>query len=245
MPLVIGYDEASKNTLKRATQLAYFEFKDDPDLPHAKLNGHEPCTYFSEAHYHENDQFQVVISGRLRMGRHELTPYCVHFSRAYTPYGPLVADADGPGFAFMVMRAHRDSGTHSLARNKDYLARMPGRRPWQVTEKVTFPAPESGAAPDVLLQDVPNIRDDRGLAAYTLTLKPDVKASAPDPSRGDGQYIVVVKGSFWHDNKERESPGLVFVKPGEGPYRIHAGGQGLEAIVLNFPEFKPGSPRAS
>jgi len=31
---------------------------------------------------------------------------------------------------------------------------------------------------------------------------------------------------------------LVFVKADEGPYQLHAGAEGLEAIVLNFP--KPG-----
>src|SRR4029077_15816797 len=65
-----------------------------------------------------------------------------------------------------------------------------------------------------------------------------VKASSPDPAHGDGQYLVVVKGSLWHDNKEHKALALVFVKPDEGPYQIHAGADGLEAIILNFPETK-------
>jgi len=238
VPLVIGYEEAKKNILKRNNQLAYFNFRDNPDLPHASLNGHAPGNYFSEAHFHQNDQFQVVTDGQFKIGRHELTPYCVHFTRAYTPYGPLVSD--GPAFTFLVMRAHRDAGAQKMSRELDQLKRVPNRQPWQVSQAVKFPPLDSRpASADVLLQEVPEVRDDQGLAAYTLILKPNVKATAPDPSHGDGQYLVVVKGSFWHESKEHKAIGLVFVKPDEGAYLIHAGAQGLEALVLNFPLVKP------
>jgi rubredoxin len=177
------------------------------------------------------------VDGKFKIGRHELTPYCVHFTRAYTPYGPLVSD--GPGFAFLVMRAHRDAGAQNIPDELDQFKRVPDRRPWQISKKVMFPATESRPAnADVLLHEVPEVRDDQGLAVHTLILKPNVKARAPDPSRGDGQYVVVVKGSFWHDNKEQKALGLVFVKPGEGPYQIHAGPDGLDALILNFPEVK-------
>ncbi len=239
MPVVIGYDEAKNNTLRRKNQFAYFNFADQPDMPHANLNGHEPGSYFSEAHYHENDQFQVVVDGKFKIGRHELTPYCIHFARAYTPSGPLVSD--GTGFTFLVMRAHRDPGAQRLSEHRARLEQVSRRQPWQVSQKVTFPAPESRPSKDVLLHEVPNVKDDQGLAAYTLILKPNVKITAPDPAGGDGQYLVVVKGSFWHDNKEHNAVGLVFVKPHEGPSQLHAGAQGLEALILNFPQVKPRS----
>src|SRR5262245_66091527 len=44
------------------------------------------------AHYHSVDQFQILVQGSGQFGRHEVAPYCVHFARAYTPYGPLHAD---------------------------------------------------------------------------------------------------------------------------------------------------------
>jgi len=237
MPLVMGYDEAVKKPLRRSDQLAYFRFPDQPDLPHATLNGHKVGGYFLPPHYHERDQFQVVLDGSFTIGRHLLTPYCVHFSRAHTPYGPLVSK--GPAFSFMVMRAHRDPGLRRMPESRPVLRSIPNRKPWQITQAVSFPPPESRPADtDVLLDEVPNIKDDKGLAVYTMVVKPNAKATAPNPARTDGQYIVVVKGSFWHDDREHTSVGLVFVKPQEGPYEIHAGAQGLEALVLNFPEVK-------
>jgi rubredoxin len=237
MPYVIGYDEARTKTLKRPNQLGYFNFPHEPDAPHANLNGHEPGKYFSQAHFHQNDQFQVVVDGEFKIGRHQLTPYCVHFTRAYTPYGPLVSE--GSGFAFMVMRAHRDNGAQNIPEELGQFKKVPDRQPWQASTAVKFPAPESRPAnADVLLEAVPEIKDDQGLAVHTMILKPHVKAFAPDPTRGDGQYLVVVKGSFYHDGQEQKALGLVFVKPQEGPYQVHAGPDGLEALVLNFPETK-------
>ena len=237
MPLVVGYEEATQRPMRRDDQLAYFGFRDQPELPHATLNGHKEGGYFLGVHYHERDQFQVSLDGSFTVGRHEMTPYCVHFSRAYTPYGPLINE--GPAFSFMVMRARRDPGMRLLPKWREELEKVPNRRPWQITQPVAFPSPEARrSATDALLNEVPNIKDDEGLAVYTLVVKADAKTKAPDPSRTDGQYIVVVKGSLWHDGKEHKAVGLVFVKPQEGPYEIKAGAEGLEAIVLNFPEVK-------
>src|SRR5690349_16909151 len=61
-----------------------------PDLPDARLE-HFDKGKSSTPHFHINDQFQVVVGGQGKLGRHALTPYCVHFSRAYTPYGPLLS----------------------------------------------------------------------------------------------------------------------------------------------------------
>ncbi len=241
MALVIAYEDAKTNLLKRTrastkgAKVSLFGFRDNPELPHASLNQHDAGGHSSSAHFHKRDQFQVVVDGEFRIGRHELTPYCVHFTRAYTPYGPLVSD--GPAFTFVVMRAHRDAGSQHLPEELDQLRQVPDRRPFQISRKVTFPAPESrSASADVVLQAVPDLKDDNGLAVYTLILKPNVKSSAPDPAHGDGQYLLVVKGSLWHDHKEHKALALVFVKPDEGAYQLHAGADGLEALVLNFPE---------
>ena len=137
------------------------------------------------------------------------------------------------------MRAHGDPGPQHLPRELEQLRQVPDRRPWQLSRKVAFPVlPQGTASTDVMLQAVPDMQDDDGLAAYTLSMKPNAKARAPDPAHGDGQYLVVVKGSLWHDNKEQKALALVFVKPDEGPYAIHAGPEGLEAIVLNYPQVK-------
>src|SRR5579872_4299974 len=90
MALVIGQAEAKVGqSLKGAPKISFFDFPDDPHLPHATLNGHSGTTV-NPTHFHIRDQFQLVVDGRFTLGRHELSPYSVHFSRAYTPYGPLL-----------------------------------------------------------------------------------------------------------------------------------------------------------
>ena len=61
----------------------------------------------SEAHYHEVDQFQIVISGSAVMAGHEeMLPGTVHYTDAGTPYGPFTAGPDG--LVLMVIRPKAD-----------------------------------------------------------------------------------------------------------------------------------------
>ena len=246
MALAIAYDDAKVNQFKLtkdgsapvegATSTPFFGDPDRPDLPHAALSQRVPGLAkpkVSLTHYHAVDQFQVVIDGKGKLGRHDLSPYCVHFSRAYTPYGPLVSDA-AAGFTFFVLRPQYAEASYYLPKSLGLLRQVPDRQPWQITRPVSFPTLSPGTA-DVVLQEIAGMTNEQGLAAHTLSMKPNAKTSAPDPSQGGGQYLVVVKGSVLHDKKEHKAPALVFAKPGEGPYQVHAGAAGLEALVLSFP----------
>ena len=216
----------------------FFYSPDVPDFPDASLTQRDPGRA-SPTHFHIVDQFQVVIDGKLKIAGHDITPFGVHFSRAYTPYGPVVADAS-TGSTFYVLRAHPDPHAQRLPEYLEQLKQVPNRQPWQITRPVTFPSLQSGMATgDIMLQAVPDITDEQGLAAYTLCMKQNAQTVAPDPSHGDGQYMVVLKGSLLHDGRELKAPALVFVYPEENAYRIYAGPAGLEAMILNFPQLMP------
>lgn len=142
---------------------------DRPNTPSAYLN-HYPGgkARYSAAHFHEADQFQIIVQGKGQFGRHEVSPYCVHFSRAYTPYGPLLSDEE-VGWTFLVLRTRYDPGAQRFPESQDALKQIPNRRPWQITRKVDFP----GSRQAVSLTDIPWIKDDLGLFAHTLTLAPN------------------------------------------------------------------------
>ena len=205
---------------------------DTPDSPSAYLIEQAPGR-LSSAHYHAIDQFQIVTEGKGKFGRREVTPYSVHFVRAYTPYGPLLPDKE-TGWAFLTLRTHYDPGAQHLPEKQDKLKQIPNRRPWQITKNVTFPAQASG----ISLQDIPDIKDDQGLFARTLSMPPNTYTVAPDPSGGDGQFVVVTRGSLMYDNREHKALAVVFVKPEENAFHIHAGAQGLQGLILNFPQSK-------
>jgi rubredoxin len=244
MALVAAFDDLKANRIRRVSDkpgttggLLYTPMlgaRDKPDLPHAALAQFDPGR-ISRPHFHLRDQFQVVVGGKGSLGRHEIYPYTVHFSRAYTPYGPLVSGA-GTGLTFFVMRAHPDPGSQRLPQELDKLKQATDRQPWQIHRPAVFPTLQSGASTaDTVLQAIPDVKDERGLAAYTLSMKPDAKAHAPDPSHGDGQYLIVVKGSLLHQNTEHKALAVVFVRPDESAFPLHAGPEGLEGIVLNYP----------
>ena len=185
-------------------------------------------------HFHEVDQFQIIVLGNGVLGKHPVTTHAVHFSRGYTPYGPIIGGSLGIGF--LTLRAQWDPGAQYLSESGDKLRQMPDRKPWQVTEAPRF---SSDAANDCSMHAFTQIRDDQGLAAYALSLKPKATATAPDPSASGGQYIIVTKGNLIYQDKDYKSISIAFLKPDEAPMKLVAGGEGLEALILHYPRGKP------
>ncbi len=184
-----------------------------------------------QPHFHEVDQFQVIVSGGGVIGKHPLSLNAVHFSRAHTPYGPLTGADQGVGF--LTLRAHWDPGAQYIPAAKEKLVAVPDRKPWQVTE-----APRFEGNADVNVHTFNEIKDERGLAAYSLKLAPGAETAGPDASNGNGQYIIVTKGSLHYQGKEYKAISIGFTKPDEGYFPIVAGPDGVEALVLNFPRLE-------
>jgi rubredoxin len=236
MPQIAAYDDVKANRIKRELPvgqgwrtnfLAHPEGADVTEEPMGFLveGNHERVI---RPHFHENDQFQVVVSGGGVLGKHKLSIHAVHFSRAYTPYGPINFGADGLGF--LTLRARKDPGAQYLPAAREKLVGVAQRKPWQVTE-----APDFTRTGDVSLRPFAQIKDDQGLAAYALSVAPNVAVTAPDPSNSGGQHIIVTKGSLAYQGREYKGLAMAFVKPHEGAWQIVAGPEGLEALVLNYP----------
>lgn len=242
MTLVVAYDDIGADRIRRnpggngapaSTNYRFFVASaETPDAPSAFLAQYGPGDK-STAHYHAVDQFQILVKGRGQLGRHDVSPYYLHFSRAYTPYGPLHADAES-GWTFMTLRTRYDPGAQRLPGALEKLKTIPNRRPWQVTTQAVFPA-QSGA---IAYRELPEIHDDQGLAARAFTMAPDAGAVAP-PAQGDGQYIVALEGSIVHEGCEKKAMTVIFVKPGEAAFNLKAGPQGLRGVMLNFPRVAP------
>jgi rubredoxin len=243
MSLVVAFDEIRPEQIRKnpggpdrpaSTNFGFFRATPDtPDGPTAFLARYDPGDR-SCAHFHAVDQFQILVQGKGQFGRHAVTPYNIHFARAYTPYGPLHADEQA-GWTFMTLRTRYDPGAQRLPGALPKLKQAADRKPWQITTTADFPAAGSG----VILRDVPEIQDDQGLFVKTLAMAPGARATAPAPAGGDGQYVVVVQGSLLHEGRERRALTVVHVKPDERAFEIAAGAQGLEALVLNFPRVAP------
>src|SRR5687768_1508243 len=131
MPLVVAYDDLKPSQSKRrtggdlpgGTTTAFFRAPNDavhaPTAIHAQ---YDPGSV-SSAHFHTVDQFQIIVEGKGKFGRHDVSPYHVHFSRAYTPYGPLHADKE-TGWVFMTLRTRPDPGAQRFPGSQEKLKKI-------------------------------------------------------------------------------------------------------------------------
>ncbi len=236
MPYIAAHEDVKANRIERQLKqgkgwrtnfLTYPEGTDVTEEPMGFLveGNHERVI---KPHFHHNDQFQVVMSGGGVLGKHPLSVHAVHFSRAYTPYGPINFGADG--LSFLTLRARKDPGAQYIPEARDQLTQVKNRNPWQMTE-----APDFTRAGDVALNAFTQIKDERGLGAYALSLAPNATTKTPDAANTGGQHIIVTKGSLTYQGKEYKAVTMAFVKPHEGTWQITAGAEGLEALILNYP----------
>jgi len=207
---------------------------DTPTAPSVTLNLNDIPGRPQKAHFHAVDQFQIIVRGKGKLGRHDVSPYFIHFARAYTPYGPLQSDKE-VGWAILSLRARYNPGQQVFPESKEQLRQVPNHRPWAITKKISFPDQGTG----VTLHDVAEIKDAQGLFVHALTMAPNTRTVAPPPSGGDSQFIVALKGSLIYEDNEYKAMAVAYIKPVDDAFPIHAGAQGLEALILNFPRVSP------
>src|SRR5687768_7680382 len=166
-------------------------------------------------HYHANDQFQIFVSGDGHAGKHPIAPFQVHFARAYTPYGPIIAQDAGVGF--LTLRAKKDGGAQFLPEKREQLLGVKDRNAWQITVPVNFPEVNGSA---IAVEPLEGLRDDRGLMGHALSVKANAEALAPSPAGSNGQYVVVLGGSLMYQGKEHKATTIVWIEPEEGPFKL-------------------------
>ncbi len=182
------------------------------------------------AHYHAVDQFQVVINGSGLMGKHKVGPGSVHFSRANTPYGPIVWGDEGMGLLTIRVRPDTPGGPKYMPDRRDDLRKTP-RNAYQVSQVVRPPRAMNG---DVYVEAIPGMQDSNGLAAHAITLKAGASTLAPSPAGTGGQWILVMEGSLIYEGKTYPAFSIAEVSPDEKAFPLQAGPDGLHSMVLSF-----------
>jgi hypothetical protein len=166
------------------------------------------------AHYHQADQFQVVVGGAGRLGHHDIAAPTVHFAGARSPYGPLSAGSDG--LQYFTLRNGWDPGARYMefAGNRATLRATP-RRHREATGDI-MPAED-------------------GLCARNHVLAPEERVTGPEPSTGAGQFWLVLSGNLLCEGRELPVRSCVFVDPNEPPFTAIAGATGLHVLTLQYP----------
>src|SRR6201996_5345077 len=160
----------------------------EPDtlFPMAFLVEQDPGSTAS-AHYHQQDQFQLVVGGHGTMGLHEIGPVTVHFTGAHTAYGPIKASQD-QGVWYFTLRNGFDPGARfmTMPENRVALRAIQGRRH---REAVAGPLTTPTQPAEALIGPEAD-----GMAAWRYVIQPGADVMGPDPSTGRGQYWVVTRG---------------------------------------------------
>ena len=184
------------------------------------------------SHFHLQNEFQVVVQGGGSFGRHPVRPLTVHYAGAHTGYGPITAGPEG--LWYFTLRPRMDFGAKFLPESRDEMVKGPKRQvlggPIEVNEAHcvrTEPSCEAIFPPQA-----------DGIGAWMMRLPPNASVAAPEHAGGLGRFYVVASGRA-RVRQTAESLmrwATVFVTPDEEPVQIHAGGEGAEVLVLQFPQ---------
>jgi hypothetical protein len=185
----------------------------------------------ANAHYHQQDQFQLVVGGHGTLGLHEVRPLTVHFTGAHTAYGPIKASQDA-GVWYFTLRNGFDPGARfmTMPENRVALRSIPGRKH---RESVAGPLAAPTAPNETLLGP-----DTDGMTAWRYRVAASEAVTGPDPAGGRGQYWIVTAGSLNHGNEALPELSCAFVYPDDPAFQAVAGENGAEVVAMQFPLHK-------
>lgn len=193
-------------------------------------------------HFHVADQFQVVTQGGGRLGRHDIGTVAVHYTDAYSAYGPIVAADEG--VSWFTLRNTWDPGARYMPAARDQL--RAARAQYQHRETTAAPMTpwgESDLARLAAADRVTEMETADGMASWRFRLPPSGTAIGPDPGNGGGQFWVVLSGgASCGGSALLPVESVVFVGPDDAAVSLAAGPLGAEVLCVQFPRLD--TPRA-
>jgi hypothetical protein len=191
----------------------------------------------TKPHFHQADQYQVVVQGGGRLGTHDVGTVAVHYTDAWSAYGPIVA-ADA-GISWFTLRNTWDPGARYMPAAREQL-RAARVRNFQHREAAVPPMPVASVE-DLARTDRPSCVSvleptPDGMATWRYRLPPHASLSGPDPRGGGGQFWIVLSGSaaaggtaFLPVNS------CVFAAPDDAALTVMGGDAGAEMLCVQFP----------
>jgi hypothetical protein len=191
-----------------------------PDRPQAFLVRLRNPGGVIRAHFHEVDQFQVVLGGSGRLGPTPISRGAVHYADRHTTYGPITAGASG--LEFLTLRASSASGSQYMPESR---ARK-GPRGEHFMGRWTSSAMADGST---LLGETST-----GAACRHRSLAPGsswrVLTSGPAV-----EYVLALEGPLLVDAQELHPLGVVALTNG-GATTLRAGDVACSYLHVWFPD---------
>ena len=179
-----------------------------------------------EPHFHDVDQFQVIVAGDGHIGKKAVRPVTFQYADAFTPYGPIVGNEHG--FAFFTFRNIASGGFWAMPGNRQHMPGRPGRN----IEGVFELSDSVPAANEVVREALMPTQDD-GVDVVGMRLGPGAVATGL-PANAQGQFYLVCAGSIEADGKTLPTHSMVRVEPGDAAIEMVAGEAGAHVLALQF-----------
>ena len=189
----------------------------------------------THAHYHQTEQWQVIVEGAGKLGRANVAPVALHFTDPYTAYGPIVPEQEG--LTYFTLRARSDPGACMLAAPGVKEAIRPSKRRFILkgASELRIGTPAAMRARKETVLDVIVERHADALAAWMLRLPPGAPAAWPAECGGAGRHLMVAAGTLIHEGKPLPYESLAFASAGEGGPDAYAGPDGAEVLIMQYP----------
>lgn len=188
-------------------------------------------------HFHQADQYQVIVQGSGRLGVHEVASVAVHYTDAYSAYGPIIAADEG--VSWFTLRNAWDPGARYMPEHRRQLREARAR--YQHREATCGPLPPlteqelaelAVASGGAVIAETPD-----GLGTWRYTVPARGSVTGPDPSTGGGQFWLVSAGSAAvGDGALLPAQSLIFVAPEDAAACLIAGPGGSDLICMQFPK---------
>jgi len=187
-------------------------------------------------HFHQADQYQVVVQGSGRLGVHDIASVAVHYTDAYSAYGPIVAADEG--VTWFTLRNAWDPGARYMPEHRRELREARARH--QHREATCGPLPPLTDAELATLTEASGVTviagTKDGLGTWRYTVPPRVTVTGPEPAGGGGQFWLVSAGSAAvAGDALLSAQSCVFAAPDDAAVRMAAGPSGADLLCMQFP----------
>ena len=188
-------------------------------------------------HYHGIDQFQIFMDGEGRLGNHKIAPISIHYTNAWTGYGPIVAG--DKGMSYYVVRPGLDvMGSQYLHTPEGRANLKKGGKRFLLAENLNVRSVDElrklAAIETEKVIDLPAGDPDAGVFAHLVSIGPGTEFTGFDPRLGGGQVFLVLAGSMLHEGRELGLRGAIAVTNEESPVTVRAGAEGLQILYLQY-----------
>lgn len=188
-------------------------------------------------HFHQADQYQVVVQGSGRLGLHDIASVAVHYTDAYSAYGPIVAADEG--VSWFTLRNAWDPGARYMPEHRRQLREA--RAKFQHREATCGPLPTLSdralSAVTATTGEAVIAETADGLGTWRYTVPSHQSVTGPHPSSGGGQFWLVSAGSASVAGGALLPPrSCIFVPPEDAAACLTAGPGGADLICMQFPK---------